>query len=416
MSADGASIGQHERIAQYSPDRQRQGKALCLSGGGYRAALFHLGVCRRLHELSVLQQLGAVSSVSGGSIFAAHLARCIVDAGGQIPTDYECRVAVPFRQFVKHDIRTGPALQRLWPWNWFNPGAGAEALAGQYDKYLAGEMTVGRLPAAPQFFLCATDLVFGVNWVFSKGRVGDYMAGYMARAEGDALPLATAVAASSCFPPVFRPLPLHLRAGALSGGRAPSQVVQRLTEELVLSDGGVYDNLGLEPVWKTYQSVIVSDAGKPFTFSQKEDAFNQLYRIYNVASDQAEAVRKRWLIDSYVRGVYDGAYLGIHNSVGEFPAPPRAGYTKPLATDVLAQIRTDMDVFSDVEIAVLENHGYTLADAACAGHIPWSQPAATPAAPPAPDWWPAPGPKLAGLEDRIRRELADSSRRRLCGR
>jgi NTE family protein len=33
------------------------------------------------------------------------------------------------------------------------------------------------------------------------------------------------------------------------------------TTQLVLSDGGVYDNLGLETVWKRYKTVLVSDAG-----------------------------------------------------------------------------------------------------------------------------------------------------------
>jgi predicted acylesterase/phospholipase RssA len=44
---------------------------ICLSGGGYRAALFHLGALRRLHEVGVLQQITDVSSVSGGSLRSA---------------------------------------------------------------------------------------------------------------------------------------------------------------------------------------------------------------------------------------------------------------------------------------------------------------------------------------------------------
>ena len=59
---------------KYLPARQRSGIALCLSGGGFRAALFHLGAVRRLNELGILANLAAISSVSGGSIMAAHLA------------------------------------------------------------------------------------------------------------------------------------------------------------------------------------------------------------------------------------------------------------------------------------------------------------------------------------------------------
>ncbi|HYX04969.1 MAG TPA: patatin-like phospholipase family protein, partial [Reyranella sp.] len=51
----------------------RQGIALALSGGGYRAMLFHTGVLIRLNELGLLKQVSRVSSVSGGSISAAYL-------------------------------------------------------------------------------------------------------------------------------------------------------------------------------------------------------------------------------------------------------------------------------------------------------------------------------------------------------
>ena len=45
-----------------------EGWALCLSGGGYRAMLFHLGTLWRLNELGYLAKLDRISSVSGGSI------------------------------------------------------------------------------------------------------------------------------------------------------------------------------------------------------------------------------------------------------------------------------------------------------------------------------------------------------------
>jgi predicted acylesterase/phospholipase RssA len=49
------------------------GIALCLSGGGYRAMIFHLGALIRLNEIALLAKLNRVSSVSGGSITAAQL-------------------------------------------------------------------------------------------------------------------------------------------------------------------------------------------------------------------------------------------------------------------------------------------------------------------------------------------------------
>jgi hypothetical protein len=66
-----------DEVTKYLPHRVRSGLALCLSGGGFRAALFHLGAVRRLNELGSLATLDSVSSVSGGSILAAHLATCL---------------------------------------------------------------------------------------------------------------------------------------------------------------------------------------------------------------------------------------------------------------------------------------------------------------------------------------------------
>jgi len=56
------------------PKTERTGIALCLSGGGYRAILFHLGALRRLNELNILSKVSTISSVSGGSILAGFLA------------------------------------------------------------------------------------------------------------------------------------------------------------------------------------------------------------------------------------------------------------------------------------------------------------------------------------------------------
>ena len=384
--------------------------ALCLSGGGYRAALFHLGALRRLNELGLLSQVDTVSAVSGGSILAAHLARQLVEHRNACFDDYEQFVAVPFRKFVKNDIRTVPALTRLLPWEWAHSGAGAEALEAKYRELLVDDLVLGHLPYKPAFVFCSTDLAFGVNWVFSRSRVGDYQAGYLSAAQSGEVPLARAVAASSCFPPVFRPLPAGMAPSDLAGGDAPpGDDRDNCIRALALTDGGVYDNMGLEPVWKNHQTVVVCDGGKPFTFAKESDTPHQLYRIHDVMANQAEAVRKRWLIASYLTGVYDGAYFGIRSSVDDFPAHVTPGYSKQLAVKLISKIRTDMDRFSDDETAVLENHGYTLADAAYRGHIHNGNEAVPALVPLNNRWWPGDAASLAALEEQITAALADSS-------
>ena len=58
----------------FGSEGPEEGIALALSGGGFRATLFHIGACWRLLELGVLSKLKRISSVSGGSIFAGVLA------------------------------------------------------------------------------------------------------------------------------------------------------------------------------------------------------------------------------------------------------------------------------------------------------------------------------------------------------
>src|SRR5438876_12106889 len=94
------------------PAERRQGVALCFSGGGYRAALFHLGATRRLNEVGLLSKVDTFTSVSGGSIFASLIAGYAVrrpDAWSQpnAPVSgYDEDVTKPMRELAQHNVRT----------------------------------------------------------------------------------------------------------------------------------------------------------------------------------------------------------------------------------------------------------------------------------------------------------------------
>ena len=191
-----------------------------------------------------------------------------------------------------------------------------------------------------------------------------------------------------------------------------------------LTDGGDYDNMGLEPVWKSHAVVLVSDAGGLFTEESDKGLLWRIPRYQSIQERQARALRKRWLIASFNQGTLDGTYWSVASApsqyeeeggkeegekekVGTFP-----GYSKDLARTVIAEIRTDLDGFSDAEAAVLENHGYLLAAAAIRRHVPalLSEPI-PPASVPHPDWFP---PASSG--DAIRAVLKDSGKRKTLGR
>jgi NTE family protein len=394
--------------------KARKGFWLCLSGGGYRAALFHLGALRRLNELGVLSQITNISSVSGGSIIAAHLAATVKPwpKFGEAFQAWDEKVAQPFLDFTAVDIRTLPNLKMLLPWNFFRKGYNTKQLADQYLRLT--NLKLAELPAKPTFTFCATDMVFGVNWEFKRDETGDFQVGYVPT-PGD-WPLAFAVAASSCFPPLFRPLPVNFAAEQFKRGKARHRKdFKELAESIRLTDGGNYDNLGLEPAWKKKaQYVLVSDGGGVFRYEPRSDWFWQLFRYIGISSLQAIALRRRWHlanISKQEKG-YKGTYMGINSVYKHDPSLPV--YSENLVEEVIAAIRTDMDAFSKAERAVLENHGYLIAESQIQRKLP--ELALIPAAlkVPHPEWMPRPAAGNSGAHEKhVRDALADSHKRKL---
>ena len=394
------------------PANNKNKIAVCLSGGGYRAALFHLGALRRLNELGILGQVDTITSVSGGSILSAHLAACLKKqpfVDNKIP-DWENLVAAPFRKFCKRDIRTIPVLKRfLLPWNWPRRSTQVNALMHRYERYLTG-MKLIDLPDYPNFVYCATDIVYGINWVFERTRVGDYGARHI-KTPAD-WETARAVAASSCFPPVFDPMPIG-KLFVKESKRQQKKITDKenLLPKIRLSDGGVYDNLGMEPI-KTHNVVFVSDGGAPFKVFTKGTAFRLWMRYFGITSNQIGALRKRWLFADFnteivkngvVGPLRQGAYWGIASASTFDEKPDLPGYNESLADKVISQIRTDLDGFTNGEIAVLENHGYLLANRVIKKYLSQFYPeSAPPPAIPHPEW----------MDDaKVRRELYDCKSR-----
>jgi NTE family protein len=418
---DGANLpapDDDSRTARYAPlpRNSRKGIGLCLSGGGFRATLFHLGTLRRLNELGILSRgdFRTVASVSGGAIAAAQLAdaftHVVLTPGQAIPREvWDREVHTPLRAFTARDGRTGPFLRRLLPWNIARAETTVEALARRFERDVT-RLRLSALPSRPEFLFLATDMAYGVSWVFARGWMGDYQVGYMP--PPSEFPVARAVAASACFPPMFGPLRMQVDPAELKGGSAPQGDERaRCLSDLRLTDGGAYDNMGLEPVWKNHAVVLVSDAGGLFTNESDQGVFWRVPRYQAIQERQARGLRKRWLVASLAEGVLEGAYWGVGSAPAKYGLD-LPGYSKELARDVIAQIRTDLDAFSDAEAAVLENHGYLVADAALRRHVPslLSDPV-PPATVPHPDWFPP-----ARAEQEIRWELRHSGKRKAFGR
>jgi len=397
------------------PGTRRRGIGLCLSGGGFRATLFHAGAIQRLFEIGVAgrEDFETVAAVSGGSIAAAQWAVAVAqaDSGGQ-EIDVVRDVVGPLRALASRDIRTGALVKKfLLPWNWFRGGFVVDKMVEKFEGVF-GKGTLNLLPERPRFVFCGTEMGFGANFVFTRDRVGSYLAGYAAPSD---FSLAQAVAASSCFPPLFGPLRIEGAAERFKGGRAPGVDAKariKVLSDLRVTDGGVYDNLGLEPVWKDHDVVLVSDAGGLMDAEDDRNFFWRIARYQGIQETQARAVRKRFLIAGYARSTIRGAYFGVASAPERYEGAREGGYSKAFAMAAIRNIRTDLDAFSEVEQGVLLNHGYALADAAMRTHLPGLMgPSPTPFA------WPAPAfaPGAVG-EEELGRRLAGSSKRTLNGR
>ncbi len=381
-----------------------EGIGLCLSGGGFRATLFHLGAVLRLHELGILERVRTICSVSGGSITNGHLA-----ATHPWPSpgpEWGARIAGPLRQFTRKDIRTWPFFKS------FLPGVTTlDGLIPHYDRLLRFTK-LAAIPARPVFVFCATDLAFGANFEFSKATMGDWQLGYTPTPAD--WPLAKAVAASACFPPLFNPMRMR-GVGPFTGGAAEENDHEAwlvAKSDLRLTDGGNYDNMGLEPVWKDHEYVLVSDAGGLFEFEPDENLAQRIQRYVAIQEAQTRYLRKRWLFDKSDRGELKAAYWAVSSARARYVADNALGYSKTLAKKVIAAIRTDLDAFSDAEAEVLQNHGYLLADVAVTVHARGLLPATPPPpSPPFPAWLPQ-----NGNDDHVRAALSDSDKRKTLGR
>lgn len=343
--------------------------ALCLSGGGFRAALFHLGALRRLDELGVLPLVDVISSVSGGSMLASLLARHLKEDASvewnAFETEARAKLARPLAMAGLPDLN--PVVLRR--------------VLGSIHEWVGG-MRLEDLPQRPSFLFNATELHHGEPFVFARDRIGSEALGW-SDAHGNA-PVAEAVAASACFP-VFAPILFRLDPADFRGGARPLAA----PTDVRLVDGGVFDNLGLHAV-RGVPVALLSDAGRrrpPGRFAEAAAELAEfkswlgpvrgagarravgpaasdaeaLLKLRDVARSPAAAARREALAERFLDPEKGGSW-----SIASSSDP---GYPPAIAAHV-AGMRTQLDGFTDAEGHVLVNHGYLTADAALRGDAP----------------------------------------------
>ena len=342
------------------PKQPSEGIALCLSGGGYRAMLFHLGALWRLNELQYLPKLSRVSSVSGGSITSGALAlnwkNLNFDSAG-LALNFDQQLTQPIRGMASQSIDINSIVSGIF-------GGVSKHVQDHYNKYLYNHAKLQDIADAPRFVFNATSLQTGVLWRFSKPFMGDFKVGLVMKPDVE---LATAVAASSAFPPVLAPCVLHLDPNSFDPNLQPPPIITNpdFRKKVVLADGGVYDNLGLETAWKQNKTILVSDGGGLLAAEADpaEDWLGMTNRVLSVIYNQVGALRKRAVIEFFCNHVRDGSYWGIGTDIRNYQLP--TALVCPIdVTTKLAQTATRLTALDTALQEQLIDWGYAACDAA----------------------------------------------------
>lgn len=223
---------------------------LSLSGGGFRATLYHLGVIRFLHDTGLLRDVTDVVSVSGGSIIAAHL---VLNWKRYTASDHEFdEAAAELLGFLAADVRNGivrriplqvplrwlSSLLRWGPDRRLTPNG---LLETYLDQYLFGGRAMHELPAEPKIHILATSVSEGGLLSFHRDGIHVHKRRYghpdeMEYVPAQLAPISLVVGASAAFPGFFPPVQIRAVDVGAPRGQFPTQSV---------TDGGVYDNLGV---------------------------------------------------------------------------------------------------------------------------------------------------------------------------
>lgn len=348
--------------------------------------LFHVGSLLRLNEAGVLGRVSRVSSVSGGSITAAVLGmnwkwlgfgngKASDQAMREFLVDPVCKLAC--RTIDIPSVIIGPLL----------PGVTiCDRVASSYDKHLFHGATLQDLPddkakEGPRFVINATSVQTGSLWRFSRPYMGDYRVGLWSK---PAIHLAVAVAASSAFPPILSPCFLEMEQAPdpiPPGEPVPPGHQPPYTTHVVLTDGGVYDNLGLETAFKRHTTLLVSDGGMRMGPESEPhgDWAQHSKRILDLVDNQVRSLRKRQLIQAYVKKDRDGAYWATTTNLEDYGKDAQGvvhdpfGYLvpdKPSWKDTadLAATPTRLAAMEPWRQKALINWGYAVCDAALHAH------------------------------------------------
>lgn len=393
---------------------------LALSGGGFRASLYHIGVLAKLAEYDLLRHIEVLSCVSGGSIIGAHyylelrrlinienksdesigrddyikLIETITDdflAGVQqnprvrllanpwtnlkliFSSNYSRtqRLGELYEELIYSRIKDGEGANKRWLNNLYIYPEGNENFLPRRDNW-------SRQCKIPELVLNATTLNTGHNWQFTASWMGEsptaidtdfdsndrYRRTYYRDAPDDYknVRLGSAVGASSCVPGLFEPL--------IFPGLYPDATVR-------LVDGGIFDNQGIGSLLEQDCDVIIASDASGQLATEKDPGGGIVKPLLRSNDTVMERVRIDQFEDLMTRkrsGILKGFTVvhlkqGLEGRIVEpvnqestaIEQDPDGMTPYGIRKDVqllLSAVRTDLDSFSDLEAYALMTSGY----------------------------------------------------------
>jgi NTE family protein len=364
---------------------------LALSGGGFRAAGFHLGVLARLAEDKRLEEVTFISTVSGGSLVTG-LIYALNDFRWPSSQEYLEHIGPQAREtLIGVNLKSKLIRRAVFPVGIL--GTRADDLSVLLQKHWGVAANLADLPPHPRWMINTTCFETGKNWRFERFRMGDYVYGYSNQTQS--IPLSDAVAASAGFPGLIGPLVFDTTPFSwfkykdwmddVEEPTDPSDDAARRTRDTTpefptvhLWDGGVYDNHGLEALhdfgsgWRQgIDFLVVSDAaGRPEP--EKYSATKALMRITtDILMNQVRSLRARAIIERMVNHDDRGGFFQIGNVCANVlrGAGKEAEEIARLSSECLpeedcdaaANMGTDIKLSQD-ECDLLFRHGFEVAD------------------------------------------------------
>jgi NTE family protein len=366
---------------------------LALSGGGIRAAVFHLGVLHRLADEGLLESVSQLSTVSGGSLVTAAI---FARSQMQWPNsaEYRTRLYPELRVLLTRiDLFSFKAIgwRGLWRFNRRLIAHRAQVLSELLAERWGIDGAIRDLSDRPAWWINTTCLETGKNWRFAKREMGDWQFG---RHYDPPFLLAEAAAASAAVPYAIGALRLRVPADGWyrtnPATRGPLEKHSPPMATVHLWDGGAYENLGLESLYKPQQGLlgcdflICSDASGPLPDAIASPLHGLLSghlvspRLFDICSDQIRSLRARMFMASVTDGNIKGALLRIGNSVrdidlkaGRLRSPETYDlFQTDQAVALALQHPTDLRAISESQFDGIARHGYEIANAVLTVYSP----------------------------------------------